>query len=93
MNESREEVGCLCSRAGTKEAKAGVAREEAREGRQGVGENRGQAAARDEAAAVVSYNAVTTPEMAQRAAEGLARGLSVKRAMEEAPCEVQFGNR
>ena len=26
-------------------------------------------------------------------AEGLARGLSVKRAMEEAPCEVQFGNR
>ena len=41
MNESREVVGCLCRRAGTKEAKAGLAQEEAREGRQGVGENRG----------------------------------------------------
>ena len=30
-----------------------------------------------------SYNAVTTPELARKAKEGLARGLSVKRAMEE----------
>jgi len=69
---AREVVECLCSREGTKESKAARHRMKLRqEGKVVAGESR-------------RNRPVTTPEMAEKAAEGLARGLSARRALEEA---------
>jgi hypothetical protein len=85
MGGAREVVECRCSRRGImgKKASSGSKYRIRYDARQKAYIKRPR---RREASTVPkpSYNAVTTPEMAKKAAEGLARGLSVKRAKEEA---------
>jgi hypothetical protein len=82
LHGSREIMGCLCSQAGTKQAKAAWKKKRAKAGKvvaKTIAPKR-----RPETKPKPSHNAVTTPQMARKAAEGLARGLSVKQALEEA---------
>jgi hypothetical protein len=76
-------VGCRCRQPGTKEAKAAW-RKKKKLGKAGKVAEKIRQKRRQATTPRPSSNAVTTPEMARKAAEGLARGLSVKRALEEA---------
>jgi hypothetical protein len=70
---------CLCSREGTKESNAAWRRRKLRQAGKSVvpGGRRIGPDGKD-------YSPVTTEEMAEKAAQGLARGLSARRALQEA---------
>jgi hypothetical protein len=72
LHGAREVVGCLCRRAGTKQAKAAWRRKKL--GKAGKVAKKLAGKRRRETKPRPSYNAVTTPEMARKAADGLARG-------------------